>query len=125
ERFDLIGAVLVTLFASSITRTIALLRIKKLMGVTVRELLPWKSLGSTVAICAMAAVPALLLKSALDAPHLVTLVATGILFTITYYFLLLWLGPMREDEKHMLAQWAWAPLNWVSRIRSKPRELPR
>jgi len=127
-RFDLIGAVLVTLVATGLTKIVSLMRIKSILQATMPQLLPWKSLASVTALAALATAPALLLKSLLDTHDLITLLSTGAAYTITYYFLLLWIGPMRDDEKKMLVVSILSPLTWLLRNRSLKkavRELPR
>jgi O-antigen/teichoic acid export membrane protein len=127
-RFDLAGAVLVTLVATGLTKIITMIKIKSILQATLSELLPWKSLVSVTLLAALAAAPALLLKLILDTPDLITLISTGTVFTLSYFFLLIWFGPMREDEKRMLIMSVQSPLTWLLRNRSlkkTARQLPR
>jgi len=82
-------------------------------------LLPWRSLGVTVLIASAATVPAMLVESLLNLPSPILLLLTGLVYSVCYYVLLQWIGPMRKDEKQMLAEWLRIPFNRLGRI-SKP-----
>ena len=127
-RYGLTGAVLVTLVATGLTKIVSMLKIKSILQASMSQLLPWKSLASATALAALATLPALLLKAVLDTHDLITLLSTGAVYTLTYYFLLLWLGPMTDKEKKMLVLAIQSPLTWLLRNRSPKktvRELPR
>jgi O-antigen/teichoic acid export membrane protein len=117
--FDLIGAVLVTLLATAVAKVFALARIKRILKVPMARLLPWRSLGVTALIATGAAVPALLVQSAMTFPAPVLFLLTGLVYTVCYYLLLQWCGPMEKDEKQMLSDWLLMPFNRLSRV-SKP-----
>lgn len=110
-RFDLMGAILVTLLATAVAKVFALARIKHVLQVPVARLLPWRSLGVTALIAAGAAVPALVVESALTetVPGPILLLLTGLVYTVCYYVLLQWCGPMQKEEKRMLAEWLQIP----------------
>lgn len=119
-RFDLIGAILVTLLATAVAKFLALARIKHVLKVPLARLLPWRSLAITALIASTAAVPALLLEialveSALTVPGPILLLLTGLVYTVVYYVLLQCCGPMQKDEKQMLAEWLKTPFNWLRR----------
>lgn len=117
-RFDLMGAVLVTLLATAVAKVFALARIKRVLKVPLARLLPWRSLGVTVLIAAGAAVPAMLVESVLAVPGPVLLLLTGVVYTLSYYVLLQWCGPMHAEEKRLLAEWLQVPfsrLGWISK----------
>jgi O-antigen/teichoic acid export membrane protein len=112
-RFDLMGAILVTLLAMSVAKIAALARIKFVMGVPFGRLLPWSSLLAALIIACVAAGPAVLARSALtavDAPLGVVLILTGLVYSLGYYVLLQWFGPMDKDEKRMLSNALLLPL---------------
>jgi len=126
-QFDLIGAVLVTLLAAVVSKTFALARIKHIMKVPLARLLPWRSLGVTAIIASAAAVPAFLVEvafaeSQLGVPSPIRLMVTGLVYTVFYYALLQWFGPMQKDEKQMLADWLKTPFNRLRRT-SKSQEI--
>ena len=113
QRFDLMGAILVTLLAMAVGKVVALLRLQRVMQVSVGRLLPWKSLGLSLLIAACASLPALLVQSLLPGPDLVI---TGVTYTLSYYLLLRWIGPMQADEKQMLNEWVQFPFVWLGRV---------
>jgi O-antigen/teichoic acid export membrane protein len=108
--FGLVGAVLVTLLANLVARSLGLMRVKTLLGVRFGQLLPWKSLAGVFATAAGAAVPVLLLKATRPVEDFLQLAIGGTLYVITYYLLLLWLGPLHADEKHELVRWTQMPM---------------
>ncbi len=122
-RFDLMGAILVTLLATAVAKVFALARIKHVLKIPLARLLPWRSLGLTALIASAAAVPAVLVEialveAALTVPGPILLLLTGLVYTVCYYVLLQWCGPMQKDEKQMLADWLKIPfsrLGWVSK----------
>jgi O-antigen/teichoic acid export membrane protein len=101
EVFGLVGAVLATLLTTLLTKTVALARIKSLIGCTLAEFLPWRNLAGILLVAAVAMLPALLLKSMLILPPLllVPLVATVYLAS---YLGLLWCGILSQEEKFAL-----------------------
>jgi O-antigen/teichoic acid export membrane protein len=111
-KFQLIGAVFVTLLGMSIAKTLALVRIKRLLNTTVYRLLPWKQLGMTLLVSMLAAVPASLLNARLQLPEIVTLPISGVAYITAYATLILGLGLLTEGEKRAL----WLPL---TKIRQK------
>lgn len=113
--FDLIGAILVTLLATAVTKVVALWRIKQVMGVSFGQLLPWKSIGMTLLIAAAATLPALLVRATLELPGIIMLMLTGGVYTLTYYLLLQYAGPMQDDEKQMLSRWLQVPFIRIGR----------
>ncbi len=113
--FGVLGAVLVTLLTTFLIKVFSLWRIKHILGVSTAQLLPWKSLGNAVAIAALASVPALLVKAALVLPGPLVLLVTGATYTISYYCLLVLMGPMDSQEKDMLMQTVHAPVHWLLR----------
>lgn len=116
-RFDLIGAVLVTLLATAVARVLALVRLSFILQSSLSRLLPWGSLLRLLIIVAIAAVPALLVRSALAVSGLPALLVIGLIYVLSYYFLLLLCGPMHKEEKSMLRYWTRMPLSHVCRIR--------
>jgi O-antigen/teichoic acid export membrane protein len=114
-QMGLIGAVLVTLLTTTVSKLLALARIKSVMRVSLGQLLPWRSLAITLLIAGGAAVPALLLRSVARLPDVMLLLATGLVYSSAYYALLLCCGPMQRSEKRMLSQWLQFPFLRLSR----------
>lgn len=101
QRFDLLGAILVTLLATAVTKLFALWRLRHLLKVPFAQVLPWKDLGGVLLLAALAMLPALLPQLLSMAPVLLRLVLSGALYTLAYGLLLLHAGPLHADEKAM------------------------
>jgi hypothetical protein len=97
-RFSLMGAVLVTLSGTLLSKTLALARIKSLLRAGLSGLLPWKSLGSVLIISMVSAIPSIILNAKLDVPPLVLLPVSGMAYLGTYSFLVLALGLLTDEE---------------------------
>src|SRR5690606_13542921 len=110
QHFGLVGAVLVTLVATLCARVFALARVKTLLEFDLAHLLPWTSLARILALSALAAAPVQLLKSLLPLAHLPQLLLGGTVYVLTYYALLLWIGPLHPDEKQQLRRWPRMPV---------------
>ena len=113
--FGLLGAVLITLVATLITKVIALARVKHVIGASFAELLPWGALGRIVLMAAAAALPALLVKAFLDLPMLGTFLLSGFLYVLSYFLMLLAWGPMDGEEKAELLRLTRLPLGQANR----------
>jgi O-antigen/teichoic acid export membrane protein len=83
-RFSLVGAVLVTLAATTIVKTAALARIARLWKVGFATVLPWKRLALVAAQAAVAAVPAWLVVRAAARPPVVTLILSAFAYGATF-----------------------------------------
>ena len=123
QQFGLIGAIMVTLLAVAVGKVIALIWLRRIMQISVQQLLPWKSLVQTFLIASIAAIPALLVQSLLakSTPvdsllHAPELLLTGLIYSVSYYLLLRWYGPMHVDEKQMLNDWLKFPIVWLGRV---------
>jgi hypothetical protein len=114
--FGLIGAVAVTLLTTAVGKLLALARIKSVMRVSLRRLLPWKSLAAALLIAGAAAVPAILLRSVAQLPEVLLLLAVGLVYSGAYYVLLLCCGPLQRSEKRMLTEWLQLPFLRFSRV---------
>jgi len=64
--------------------------------------LPWKDLAHVLLIASAALIPASLPQLLQDAPILLRLVLSGGLYVLTYYVLLLGIGPLQLDERLLL-----------------------
>lgn len=99
------GAVVVTIAVAAVAKGAALVRIAGLMGVSMGRLLPWRDLAAIAGIAAAAAVPAVLLRSALQVPPFVGLALSGLMYAVAYAALLALSGLLRETEKRALVGW--------------------
>ena len=113
--YGLPGAVLVTLLANAIAKLFALARVKTLLEVGIRQLLPWWSLVRILTLSAMAGLVAELLSSVLPLPPFALIAVCGLAFMLSYYALLLCCGPLHADEKEQLMRRTRLPL-WRQRL---------
>jgi O-antigen/teichoic acid export membrane protein len=82
--FGLGGAVLVTLLATVVVKTLAIVRITRLVRTPLTEALPWKSLV-TAALCALtAAVPAVLIVRGSHLTPIASLALAALTYGLTY-----------------------------------------
>lgn len=83
------GAVLVTLFATVVVKSVAIVRISRLMGVGIADALPWKPLATAAGCAAIATVPAYLIVKGIAqhpiAALLVAALAYGLSYAAMYY----------------------------------------
>ena len=111
--FGLMGAVLVTLLATALAKLVALVRIRGILHCGLAKVLPWKSLFSILAIATGAALPCLLLESALPLPSLPALLILGAVYAVSYGLLLWFTGPLSRTERQLILQWLQAPGAWT------------
>lgn len=88
--FHLTGAVLLTLVATVLTKTLGLLRVARVLKVAPGALVPWASVGGIVLAAAVAGLVARLVLAGLSWPALPSLVITAGAYA-GVYFGLLWL----------------------------------
>jgi O-antigen/teichoic acid export membrane protein len=82
--FGLVGAVLITLGATSIVRVLSIARIAQLLQVGLTQILPWRKLAG-IALCALAAaLPAYWISRTVTAHAFVVLVASGVAYWAVY-----------------------------------------
>lgn len=105
ERWQLIGAVLVTTLAAVIVKGVALYRVSQLLQVPLSGLLPYQSQLRTLFICALASLPCLLLIKSMLLSGIAALFAISAVFTLSYLALLLWFGPLTREEKSQMLTW--------------------
>jgi len=85
--FGLTGAVLVTLLALTLTKSLGLVRIATVLGVGPRLVLPWRRLAGIAAMAAVSMVPAVSVQRLADWPPLVVFVLSSAAYTATYALL--------------------------------------
>lgn len=110
QGFGLIGAVLVTLAVTVVSKFLALWRIRRVYGVAIARLLPWQALSASLLLSAGALLPAWALKNLFELPPLLSLASSAAVFILSYTGLLLHWGPLHEDEKRQVLEWISAPL---------------
>ena len=89
--FGLTGAVLVTLVAVVVTKVLGAARIASLMGVGVREALPWRRLTAMAALSLIALLPFYWLQSSVEWPPIVRFIVGAGIYSGTYLGLT-WIG---------------------------------
>jgi len=86
-------------------KTLAIVRLRVVMGVSLVEVLPWRSLGVILAVSASSALAALIVRFSLDAPPLAELVAMGVVYGIAYGSGLWLFGMLSPAERLMVKSW--------------------
>lgn len=114
SRFGLMGAVLVTLLATTLAKLVALVRVSSILRCGPGRVLPWRSLLSISAVAFGAALPCLLLEPALKLPALPALLILGAVYAAGYALLLWFFGPLSREERHRILQWLQAPMAWAT-----------
>ncbi len=99
------GAMLATVLALAVAKTLALARIQRLLGVGVARFLPWRSLVGTAAVAAVAALAGLAVKWPLCEAPLPALAASALTTAGVYGALLVCGGVLTEDERAALGGW--------------------
>ena len=105
SEFHLLGPVLVIVLATLASKTAAMVRMRALLGVSAAELLPWRGLAALAGAAAGAAVAALAVKSQLHVSAVLLLLATGVVYSITYVTLVWRFDLLNADEKLALTGW--------------------
>ncbi len=105
-RFDLMGAVLITVATAALSKSLALLRVRSLLRVPMRDLLPWRSLSRILMAATVACIPTLVLQNQLQLPLLAMLPITGVVYSSIFLALILLLGALTEEEVHFMTGWA-------------------
>ncbi|MBI2358862.1 MAG: oligosaccharide flippase family protein [Deltaproteobacteria bacterium] len=103
--FGLPGAALVAVFTLFVDKALALVRMRTLLRSPLSRLLPWKSLVAILAVAGVAGVVALVVKSQLVIPTLPLLLATGMVYTVSYVALIYGFGLLSEEERFAATSW--------------------
>ncbi|PYM18812.1 MAG: hypothetical protein DMD81_05015 [Candidatus Rokuibacteriota bacterium] len=88
----LVGAALAMLVASVITKVIALWRLRQLLSVSTRGLLPWRGLAAIVSAAVIAGLVSGMVGAQPHLPAIIRMIVTGVVYVITYGALGLWWG---------------------------------
>jgi len=108
--FGLVGAVLCVLFATAVSKLLALLRLRSVMRCRFADVLPWGPLAGIVAIAGLATLPAFAAKAAAaDLPALARLLLAGLAYAGSYFVLLMRTGALSDEEMLALTGWAQRP----------------
>jgi O-antigen/teichoic acid export membrane protein len=82
--FGLVGAVLVTLLATAVVKTIAVARISRLMAVRLSHALPWRRLATAAACAALAGIPTVWITRSASMVPVVTLAVAALTYALGY-----------------------------------------
>jgi O-antigen/teichoic acid export membrane protein len=82
--FGLAGAVLVTLLATVVVRSVAVIRISHLLQIRLQDALPWRRLATAASCAAIATVPAFVLVNSAAWPPVMALVVAAMAYGLTY-----------------------------------------
>jgi O-antigen/teichoic acid export membrane protein len=82
--FGLAGAVLVTLLATIVVKSIAVIRISRLMQMPLAQALPWRRLGTAATCAVIATLPAFAISRTLALPELMILPLAGASYALAY-----------------------------------------
>lgn len=113
--FGLIGAVMVTLVAGFLAKSVALIRIRRLMRCSWGRFLPWRSLAIVVAIGTVSGLPALLFDLSTGLPRLIAALMAGLIYCAIYALLIWRYGPLSVEERGDLLRWLQIPLLRIGR----------
>jgi hypothetical protein len=97
---------LVIVLATLAFKTAAMIRMKRLLGISAAQLLPWGSLAALLGASGGAGAVAWAVKSQLHVATVPLLFVTGLAYTITYAALVWHFGLLNSGEKLALARWA-------------------
>jgi O-antigen/teichoic acid export membrane protein len=103
--FQLLGAVLVTVLATLLFKAGALIRMKRLLGISVVDLLPWRNLGALLAAAGCGALVVLAVKSQIHSSALPLILATGAAYGCTYGGLVWRFDLLNQSERLAIAGW--------------------
>jgi O-antigen/teichoic acid export membrane protein len=95
--FGLIGAVLVTLLATTLVKGLAVVKITRLLGAPLHGAMPWARLAVVAGSAAVAALPALWVVRTLALPPFVLLACAGTAYLAVYAVLVQVSGTLRES----------------------------
>jgi O-antigen/teichoic acid export membrane protein len=110
------GAVLVTLFATAISKALSLLRALKPMDARVGDVLPWSSLAAIAAASGAAGLPAWIVKTQAHLPFAPLLFVMGSVYALSYAGLLFAFDLLNHEERQTIAGWLPVPA-WRQSIR--------
>lgn len=102
--FGLLGPVLVTLLAMTLAKGLHLYRMRSVMGLKTRDLLPWGSLAGILAASGLAALPVVWMTSRLGGSRLSVLFAQAGTFALVYVALIFATGIIHDGEKASLVR---------------------
>lgn len=113
SRLGPLGAVGVTIVGLAFFKVLALVRIKRLLGVGLPRLLPWNDLATILAATALAGLPVLALKALLGGTTLPFLAAAGMTYAVFYLAMVIRFGSLEGAARLGAA-------GWIRRLMPRP-----
>ena len=107
--FGIKGAVLITLLATFVSKSLAMVRATSLMKVRAVRILPWGSLAAIGIASAAAALPTWVVKTQVHLHPIPLLMLMGTVFSISYAGLVLGFGLLNEGERRAVTGWLRRP----------------
>jgi O-antigen/teichoic acid export membrane protein len=101
----LVGAALASVGAAMAMKVMALARMGRLMGVSVRAVLPWHSLVTIAGAAGVAGVAAALVGAGLDVALVVRIGLVTVVYVCAYGLLAVWWGVVSESTWRPLLAW--------------------
>jgi len=104
-RFDLIGAVLITVLTAALSKALALVKVKWLLRIPMRNLLPWGSLARIITAASAACIPTLVVQNEFRLPVLAILPITGIVYSSIFVAFIIAFGALTDGEVLSVTGW--------------------
>ena len=104
-RFGLMGAVSITVLIAALSKSLALARVRSVLRVSMRQLLPWKSLLLILVVAATACVPTAAFTRQLSLPVIAILLTSAVVYSSVFLTLIFISGALTEDEVVSLKGW--------------------
>jgi hypothetical protein len=115
DAFGLIGAIAVMVFADAVAKAVSLEWIRRAFRTDLAGVLPWKALGVTALLSALAAIPTWVAVSLLQGSEFLQLTVAGPIYALTYYLLMRHFGPLDPEEQEHIVHWLQKPFSWFRR----------
>jgi O-antigen/teichoic acid export membrane protein len=103
--FGLPGAALVWVMSTLAMKGVVLARMKRSLGVGLGRLVPWRDLAIIASAAAAAALPALVVRAAVDGPVVVRLALTVLAGGVAYAAIVFQSGVLDADERLAVRRW--------------------
>src|SRR5205823_5019933 len=104
HKFNLLGPVLVTIAGVMTARTVALMRIKKLLNVPTARLMPWMNIGGIAILAMLSAIPSALISGYVNLPPIYVLPISGTVYMAVYTSLLFVFRVLSEGERRAITE---------------------
>ena len=103
--FGLPGAAVAWVTSTLAMKAVVLVGMKRSLGVGMGRLVPWRDLGLIATASAAAALPALLVRAAMEGPLVARLAFTGLAGSAAYLVIVFQSGLLDADERLAVRRW--------------------